>query len=91
MPLTYHHLIPKSVHERVKKRGWHDEEKLNSVAWLCRACHSFVHRLTSNEGLARYFYTVDLIREGGVGGDEEKAQEVDAWIKWVGGVRWKSR
>lgn len=64
---------------------------MNSVAWLCRACHSFVHRLASNERLARYYYTVDLIREGGVDQDEDKAQEVEGWVKWVGGVRWKSR
>jgi hypothetical protein len=50
-----------------------------------------VHRLASNEELARYYYTVDLIREGGVDKDEEKAQEVEGWVKWVGGVRWKSR
>ena len=91
VPLTYHHLIPKSTHDRVRKRGWHDEDVLNSVAWLCRACHSFVHRLASNEELARYYYTVELIREGGVDEDEAKAQEVEGWVKWVGGVRWKSR
>jgi hypothetical protein len=91
VPLTYHHLIPKSTHDRVRKRGWHGEEVLNSVAWLCRACHSFVHRLASNEELARYYYTVELIREGGVEGDEEKAQVVEGWVKWVSGVRWKAR
>lgn len=91
VPLTYHHLIPKSTHDRVRKRGWHDEDVLNSVAWLCRACHSFVHRMASNEELARYYYTVELIREGGVDEDEEKAQEVEGWVKWVGRVRWKSR
>ncbi|KAL1654444.1 hypothetical protein SLS61_003045 [Didymella pomorum] len=91
VPLTYHHLIPKSTHDRVRKRVWHDEDVLNSVAWLCRACHSFVHRMASNEQLARYYYTVDLIREGGVDQDEEKAQEVEGWVKWVSGVRWKSR
>jgi hypothetical protein len=26
VPLTYHHLIPKSSHDRVRKRGWHGEE-----------------------------------------------------------------
>ncbi|KAF1920319.1 hypothetical protein BDU57DRAFT_10679 [Ampelomyces quisqualis] len=91
VPLTYHHLIPKSTHERVRKRGWHAEEMLGSVAWLCRACHSFVHRLASNEGLAREFYTVELILGGGVDGDGEKVREVEGWVKWVGGVRWKSR
>lgn len=91
VPLTYHHLIPKSTHERVLKRAWHKEEMLNSVAWLCRACHSFVHRLASNEELAKGYYTVDLIRDGGVEGDEDKKVEVEGWVKWVGGVRWKSR
>jgi len=91
VPLTYHHLIPKSTHERVLKRGWHAEEMLGSVAWLCRACHSFVHRLSSNEGLAKGYYTVELIREGGVEGDEEVREKVEGWVKWVGGVRWKSR
>ncbi len=36
VPLTYHHLIPRSVHAKVLKRGWHPEERLGSVAWLCR-------------------------------------------------------
>lgn len=36
VPLTYHHLIPRSVHAKVLKRGWHKEEMLGSVAWLCR-------------------------------------------------------
>lgn len=36
VPLTYHHLIPRSTHDKVLKRGWHDESMLNSVAWLCR-------------------------------------------------------
>ncbi|OCB87810.1 hypothetical protein A7U60_g5134 [Sanghuangporus baumii] len=35
VPLTYHHLIPRSTHERVIKRGWHPPEMLNNVAWLC--------------------------------------------------------
>jgi hypothetical protein len=91
VPLTYHHLIPKSTHARVLKRGWHDEDDLNRVAWLCRACHSWVHRLASNEELAKSWYTVDLILQGGVDGDVERQKEVEAWVKWVGGVRWKSR
>ncbi|EMD96785.1 hypothetical protein COCC4DRAFT_51527 [Bipolaris maydis ATCC 48331] len=91
VPLTYHHLIPKSAHARVLKRAWHAEEMLNSVAWLCRACHSFVHGLVGNEELARSFYTVELIVQGGVQGDSEVKERVERWVKWVGGVRWKSR
>jgi hypothetical protein len=36
VPLTYHHLIPRSMHTRVMKKGWHPESALNSVAWICR-------------------------------------------------------
>ena len=43
LPLTYHHLIPRQVHGKAVKRGWHKEWELNKVAWLCRACHRYVY------------------------------------------------
>ena len=82
IPLTYHHLIPKSTHARALKRNWHREEDLQSVAWLCRACHSFVHRLCGNEELAREWFTVERLRE---------REDVGRWVGWVGGVRWRKR
>ena len=75
LPLTYHHLIPKSAHAKALKRNWHKAEDLARVAWLCRACHSWVHRQRSNEELARGVYSMDLVRGnrrgGGVG-----------WVGW---------
>lgn len=82
LPLSYHHLIPRSVHAKVVKRGWHEEWQLQSVAWLCRACHSFVHRIAGNEELAREWYTVERL----VG-----REDVQQWAKWVGRVRWKAK
>ncbi|PYH82146.1 hypothetical protein BO82DRAFT_374253 [Aspergillus uvarum CBS 121591] len=82
IPLSYHHLIPRSVHAKVLKKGWHPEWMLNSVAWLCRACHSFVHRMAGNEELAREWFTVDRICE---------REDVRVWAAWVGRVRWKAR
>jgi len=82
IPLTYHHLIPRGVHAKVLKRGWHEEWMLNSVAWLCRACHTFVHRMAGNEELAKDWYTVDKILE---------REDVQVWRGWVGKVRWKAR
>ncbi|KAJ5611693.1 hypothetical protein N7528_008798 [Penicillium herquei] len=81
IPLSYHHLIPRGVHAKVLKKGWHDEWMLNSVAWLCRACHSFVHRMATNEELAREWFTVDRIME---------REDVRDWAKWVSRVRWKA-
>ncbi|KEF62603.1 uncharacterized protein A1O9_00576 [Exophiala aquamarina CBS 119918] len=80
VPMTYHHLIPRQIHTKVLKRGWHEEHKLNSVAWLCRACHSFVHRMASNEELACDWYTVDRICE---------REDMQKWAQWVRRVRWK--
>ncbi|RAL09541.1 HNH endonuclease [Aspergillus homomorphus CBS 101889] len=82
IPLSYHHLIPRSVHAKALKKGWHPEWMLNSVAWLCRACHSFVHRMASNEELAREWFTVERILE---------REDVLSWASWVGRVRWKSK
>ncbi|KAF8063590.1 hypothetical protein FPV67DRAFT_253339 [Lyophyllum atratum] len=61
VPLTYHHLVPRSTHTKALKKKWHTEAMLNSVAWLCRPCHSAVHHVASNEELAREYYTVDLL------------------------------
>lgn len=41
IPLTYHHLIPRSVHAKVLKRGWHLESDLNNVA--CESSHLFLY------------------------------------------------
>ncbi|MCJ1395761.1 hypothetical protein MMC18_008647 [Xylographa bjoerkii] len=82
IPLTYHHLIPKQIHEKALKRHWHDEWRLNSGAWLCRACHSFVHRIASNEELAKDLWAIDLLMV---------REDVQAWAKWAGRVRWKAK
>lgn len=55
---------------------------LNRVAWLCIACHRFVHRMTSNEELAQKYYTVDKIME---------REDAQAWAQWVGRIRWKAK
>lgn len=82
VPLTYHHLIPRFVHAKAVKRGWHREEDLQNVAWLCRACHSFVHRFAGHEELAREYFTVDRLLE---------QEEVRSFAMWVSRVRWKTR
>ncbi|KAH8645676.1 hypothetical protein BX600DRAFT_519264 [Xylariales sp. PMI_506] len=80
--LTYHHLIPRFVHAKAVKRGWHRPEDLQNVAWLCGACHRFVHRFAGHEDLARYYYTVDLLLA---------QDEVVRFARWVARLRWKGR
>ncbi|KAM5351773.1 hypothetical protein ACJ41O_004496 [Fusarium nematophilum] len=78
--LSYHHLIPRFVHDKAVKRGWHRKEDLQNVAWLCGACHRFVHHFKNHEELARDYYTVELLLE---------EEEVQRWAAWVGKLRWK--
>jgi len=81
-PLSYHHLIPRSTHTKVLRKKWHPPERLNVVAWLCRSCHSAVHRSQPNEVLAKNYYTVDLIM----------TQEVmQRWAVWCGRQRYGKR
>jgi len=52
------------------------------MAWLCRACHSFVHRVASLDELAKEYYTVEKLLE---------REDVRRFGEWVGKVRWKAR
>ena len=80
--LTYHHLIPRAVHAKAVKRGWHSPSDLQRVAWLCGACHKYVHRFASHEDLARRYDTVEkLLAE----------DEIQKFASWVGRLRWKGR
>ncbi|KAG6036876.1 hypothetical protein E4U41_005459 [Claviceps citrina] len=80
IPLSYHHLIPRFVHEKVVKRGWHHKEDLQNVAWLCGACHRFVHQFKTHEELARDYYSVELLLA---------EDEVRKFAAWVGRFGWK--
>ncbi|KAF9530994.1 hypothetical protein CPB83DRAFT_787625 [Crepidotus variabilis] len=79
VPLTYHHLIPRSTHAKVAKQGWHPESMLNSVAWLCRPCHSAVHGVAPNEILAKQYYTVELLLQ---------REDIQKWQKYASKQRW---
>ena len=82
IPLTAHHLVPRSVAAKAVKRGWHTAEKTTDLAWLCRACHSFVHGVASNEELAREWYSVELLFT---------REDVGRWAAWAGRVRYLKR
>ncbi|CAK7229878.1 hypothetical protein SCUCBS95973_007379 [Sporothrix curviconia] len=76
--LSYHHLIPRFVHAKVVKRGWHRADELQNVAWLCGACHWRVHRFASHEDLARHYYTVDRLLA---------APEMQRYVAWASRLR----
>jgi len=76
--LTVHHLFPRSEHAYIIARPPDDvivskqSLLITHIAYLCRPCHSAVHRIADNRKLATELFTVDRLAE-----DPEV-------IKWVG-------
>ena len=59
-----HHLVPRCVHRLSLKRGWDPIKKrgnLDDIAWLCRGCHVFVHRVLVPRALATDYWSVQLL------------------------------
>ena len=53
VPLTFHHLIPRSLHKkRQVKERFDRDARTNSGLWICRLCHRQVHRLFPRRRLA---------------------------------------
>lgn len=76
MPLTRHHLIPQSRHNKSRTRRNFSRDTMKSdIAMICRPCHSQIHRVFSNHELADYYHTIERIRE------HSEMQKFIAWVK----------
>lgn len=55
-PLTRHHLIPRTLHRkpRYRKRLGRDLMQM-AILWVCRPCHSHLHRTLSERELADHY------------------------------------
>ena len=76
--LTFHHLIPRKVHKRAFFKRNYDREDLQQGAFLCRLCHSAVHRAFDEMTLAKRYMTVAALRH---------APELQRHIAWAGKQR----
>jgi len=74
VPLTFHHLRPRITHSKYVKQGFSKEQLLTTGIDVCRACHSQIHTLFSNEELAKSFYTLELLLEN---------EKVQKWVKYI--------
>jgi len=74
MPLTFHHLIPRSTHRQLLKRHVFSRAEMTTRgASICRACHSAIHRMYDNKTLALELNTVDKLLA------QEKVQRFCEW------------
>nr|WP_281282186.1 hypothetical protein [Aliikangiella marina] len=61
--LTFHHLIPKKMHRRTFFRKTHTRDALNQGIWICRKCHSGLHKLFDEMTLAKQFNTLEKLKQ----------------------------
>lgn len=62
LPLTRHHLIPQSRHNKGRtQRYFEKEDMLFRIALLCRPCHSQVHAVLDNATLMQQYNTVEAL------------------------------
>ncbi|WP_404471831.1 hypothetical protein LG301_14310 [Vreelandella venusta] len=74
-PLTKHHLIPRTLHNKPRYQKRHSrEERLTAIVWLCHPCHKHIHRLYSERELADDFATLDALKEDA---------EINAFVTWL--------
>lgn len=75
MPLTAHHLIPRSLHTSLAKRGFFTLDEMRTrVAMICRPCHTQIHRLFDHKILALHHNTIEKLVE---------SEEVTKWVRYA--------
>lgn len=83
MPLTIHHLIPRSTHAYFINHPPPDlpftsvtkQALLEYTAKICRPCHSHIHSVVpDHKQLGREYHSLDLLRE---------RDDVERWIKYI--------
>lgn len=62
-PLTFHHLIPRTLHSNKWFRKNYSRADLMRGIDLCRPCHSAVHAFIPNKDLGRHYATLETLRE----------------------------
>jgi hypothetical protein len=82
-PLTFHHLIPRTVHSNKWFRRRFSREEMAQGLDLCSDCHSAIHRIIPNEKeLARDYRTREALLEH---------PELATFVTWVSTREGKQR
>ncbi|MEC7523200.1 MAG: HNH endonuclease [Myxococcota bacterium] len=61
-PLTFHHLIPRTLHRKKRYQRALSKDELQRGVYLCRDCHDAVHRFVSEKELGASYRTLEALR-----------------------------
>ena len=74
-PVTFHHLIPRTVHKNKWFKKNYTRDEMCEGVYLCRDCHSAVHRFVPNEKeLGRDYATLEKLLTH---------PEIARFVEWV--------
>ncbi|KAG6550426.1 hypothetical protein Mapa_008389 [Marchantia paleacea] len=74
MPLTFHHLCPRMLHKGMLKKGMYTKQNINDGIYICRPCHSAIHKLFDHETMALKVNTLGKILED---------ERVQRWVRFA--------
>src|SRR5690606_29581839 len=75
MELTFHHLIPRKMHDRqVIKKQFDKFYLIDYGCWVCEDCHRQIHRIFNHIELAQTYNTIEKIKAH---------VEVNKFLLWV--------
>lgn len=80
--LTFHHLIPVTLHTNRWFKERYSREEMGRGAMLCTDCHSAVHTFVSEKTLGRDWNTVALLRSH---------PDIGRFVRWVSRQQGKQR
>ena len=61
--LTKHHLIPKSLHTKLRKSKKYKIRKLKETVTCCRDCHDLIHENFTRYELERRYNTFEKLNQ----------------------------
>lgn len=83
LPLTKHHLIPRSLHKNKQvKRRREREELTTRLLWICRSCHNHLHNVIPIKELEREFDTKEALFAH---------PEIAKYLRWIRGRKVSGR
>lgn len=73
--LTFHHLIPRTLHANKWFKKNYTRQQMAAGVYLCRDCHSAVHRFVPSEkDLGRQYDTLEKL---------QAHPEIQKFAKWI--------
>lgn len=72
---TRHHLFPRSLHRRLRRKRNARAEELRETVNLCSPCHNRIHQIFSEKELADEYHSLERLLAD---------PRVRDWLCWIG-------